>query len=135
MSRPAGITLLAVLAFFIGLWHLIKGLALLGVGGVVGVLAGTAHPVAGFVVLGLAAAFGVVALVIGAFYLGFAFGALGLKPWAWNLGYWSAAMAFGWTVLVVLGPATLRGRLWELVVNGGILYYLTRPDVKQAFGK
>jgi hypothetical protein len=135
MQRPFGVTILAIVALLIGLWGIIKGLALLGIGGAVAVMAGAAHPVAGFVVLGLTAAFGVTALVVAAFYLAFTFGALRLRPWAWGLGVWTAGLALAWALLATLARATHRGRLGEIIVNAAILFYLNLPEVRAAFGR
>lgn len=133
--RPLGVTILAILAFLSGIWGIIRGLALLGIGGIAAVATGAAHPMAGMLLWGLAATFGVVALVVAVFYLGFAYGAWTLKTWAWKLGVWTAILSLVWALLVALGPGTMRGRFWEIVVNAGILYYLTTPAVRSAFGR
>ena len=134
-NRPFGVTLIAFLALLSGLWGILKGLALLGVGGLAAGLVGGAHPMAGLVLWGLAATFGVVALVVGGFALAFAWGAWHLRRWAWGLGVATAVLSLAWVVVAALGPGTLRGRIWEIVMNGVLLYYLGSPDVRRAFGR
>ena len=135
MQRPIGVTIIAILSLVSGLIGLLKGLAWLGVGGAAAVLAGAALPVAGSIVGFLAITFGVIALVTAAFSLGFAWGAWTLKPWAWSLGMVTHATIFAWSVLVVLGPGLLAERRVPLIVSGIVLLYLTRPEIKRAFGK
>jgi hypothetical protein len=62
-------------------------------------------------------------------------GAWGLKGWAWTLGVATEVGNLIWSLLVALGPGTLRGQLPAILVAGGILLYLTTPEVKRAFGR
>jgi hypothetical protein len=136
MSRPIGVTLIGILSLLSGLWGVFKGLLWLGIGGVVSFgLSAAAHPVAGALVGILAVIFGVIALVTGVFALIFAFGAFGLKPWAWSWGVWTHAAIVIWNLLAALGPARLAERWVTLAVSGLILFYLTTPAIKRAFGK
>lgn len=136
MQRPLGVTVLALLSLISGAWGVIKGLVWLGFGGVVaGGLSVAAHPIAGALVGLVAVAFGVLALATGIFALIFAFGAFGLRPWAWTLGVLTHGVIVVWSVLAVLGPARLAERWVTLAVSGAILYYLTTPAIKQAFGR
>jgi hypothetical protein len=136
MHRPLGVTVLAILSLCSGLWGVLKGLAWLGIGGVVaGGLTVGAHPVAGALVGLVAVAFGAIALATGIFALVFAFGAFGLRPWAWTIGVLTHGVIVVWSVLAVLGPARLADRWVTLAVSGLIVYYLTTPAIKQAFGR
>jgi hypothetical protein len=136
MSRPPGVTILALLSLLSGAWGVLKGLAWLGLGGAVaGGLALGAHPIAGAVVGAAAVLFGSIALATGLFALVFAVGALGLKPWAWTLGVITHGLIFGWSVLAIVGPRRLADRWVTLALSGVILYYLTRPAIRQAFGR
>jgi len=136
MQRPLGVTVLAILSLCSGAWGVIKGLAWLGIGGAVaGGLAAGAHPVAGALVGLVAVIFGVLALATGVFSLVFAFGAFGLKPWAWTIGVLTHGVIVAWSVLAVLGPARLADRWVTLAVSGIIVYYLMTPAIKQAFGR
>jgi hypothetical protein len=135
MQRPFGVAILAILAIVSGFWGVLKGLVILGIGGVVATWVAPAHPLAGAVVGGLAAALGVVALVLGLFLLAFGVGAWSLKAWAWSLGVVTEMGSLIWSLLVALGPGTLRGQLAAILVAGGILFYLMTPEVKAAFGR
>jgi hypothetical protein len=136
MQRPGGVTLIAILSLLSGLWGVIKGLAWLGIGGVIaGGLTVSAHPIAGAMVGFVAVVFGVLALATGVFALVFGFGAFGLRPWAWTMGVLTHAVIVIWSLLAALGPARLSERWLGLLVSGAILYYLTRPDIKAAFGR
>jgi hypothetical protein len=135
MERPFGVTLLAVLAVLSGLWGLLKGLAIIGIGGAAAVWVSPAHPMAGAVVGGLAMAWGVTAIILACFSLGFGFGAWNLKPWAWTLGVATEVGAIIFSLLAAAGWGTLRGQAGALLVAGVILFYLTTPEVKRAFGK
>ena len=135
MERPLGVTILAVVALISGALGVLKGLVALGLGGVAASWMATSYPVAGAVVGVLAVTYGVVALVLACFSLGFGFGAWNLKSWAWTLGVGTEVATLVWACLIAIGPGTLRGQLWTIVLAGAILYYLTRPDIKSAFGR
>lgn len=136
MSRPLGVTLLAILSLLSGIWGVIKGLLWLGIGGAISFgLSAAAHPVAGALVGILAVVLGVIALITGVFALIFAFGAFGLKRWAWSWGVWTHGAIVLWNLLAALGPSRLAERWVTLAVSGLILFYLTTPAIKRAFGK
>jgi hypothetical protein len=136
MPRPLGVSLLAILSLVSGAWGIVKGLIWLGLGGVVaGGLATGAHPLAGALVGLVAVVFGGIALATGIFSLIFAFGAFGVRPWAWTLGVLTHGAIVAWSVVAVLGPARLADRWVTLAVSGVIVYYLTTPAIKQAFGR
>jgi hypothetical protein len=131
------VTILAVLALIGGVFAVLAGLAAVGLGGITaGVIGGSTGAAAGtFVVL-----VGILALVGGAFYLAFAYGAWTLKPWGWAIGVIGALWGIVTTILgpIVNGsPSDLIsfGTLIGLAVPAGILYYLNQPHVKQAFGR
>lgn len=135
MQRPIGVTLLAFLSLVSGALGVFKGLIWLGVGGVLAGVTATAFPVAGAFVGGLAVLVGGLALLTGLFSLLFAWGAFALKPWAWSFGVATHGFNLIWSVLVVLGPGILRERFVTIVISAIVLLYLTRPEIKQAFGK
>lgn len=129
MQRPTGITILAVLAIIGGLLGLCGGLTLFGVGGL-GVLGGSAE--AG----GLGFLFGGMSLLSAVLYLAFGIGAWLLKPWAWILGIIGAA----WSILssvvsLIAGGGSLIGTIIAIIIPAIILWYLFRPEIKQAFGR
>jgi uncharacterized membrane protein (DUF2068 family) len=138
MQRPAGVTILAVLAFLIG------GLLLLGgVGALLGGALLTHLASSG----GLRMLAGVGSAIIGVIFLGFAViyivDAVGLL----NVANWARILTI---VLVVLSLIQSAFRLLRLLahlhpigvfftlivaaIDVWILVYLFKPDVKQAFG-
>jgi hypothetical protein len=134
-ERPLGVTVLGILSLVSGLFSVLKGLAWLGFGGILAGAAFFANPVAGAMVGGVAIFFGAIALLTGAFALFTAWGAFNLKGWAWSLGVVTHGGILLWSFLAAIGPSTLRERSGAIIVSGLILFYLTRPAVKAAFGK
>jgi hypothetical protein len=135
MQRPIGVTVLAVLSLISGLLSLLKGLAWLGIGGFVAGTTAMVHPIAGAIIGTLAVVFGGTALFSAIFSLIFAWGAWTLKPWAWGIGFWTHAFILFWSLLAVLGPALFRERAVTILLSAIVLWYLTRPAIKLAFGK
>jgi hypothetical protein len=135
MQRPLGVSILGFLSLVSGALSLLKGLIWLGFGGVLAGATAIASPIAGAVLGGVAVFFGILAILTGLFSLIFAWGALSLRPWAWSLGVATHGFNLIWSVLVVLGPGLLRGQLATIVISAVVLLYLTRPEIKQAFGK
>lgn len=77
-------------------------------------------------------------LVQSLLYIIFGVGALQLSPWAWTLGIVLALVG------LVVGIAslaldqrlvTIAGHIIGIVVDVIVLYYLFRPQVRQAFGQ
>lgn len=134
MNRPFGVILLAVLSAVSGLWGLLKGLALLGLGGALATFVAGAHPVAGAVIGGLAVVFGVTTLLIGLFALVFAWGAWTLRPWAWTIGVWTHGITLVLGLLALLRPHS-PDRWGSILISAIVLFYLTTPEIKRAFGK
>jgi hypothetical protein len=134
-ERPLGVTVLGVLSLVSGLFSLLKGLAWLGFGGILAGATFFANPVAGAMVGGVAIFFGGIAILTGAFALFTAWGAFNLKGWAWSLGVVTHGGILVWSLLAALGPSTIRERSGAILISGLILFYLTRPAVKAAFGK
>lgn len=134
-ERPFGVTILGILSLVSGAFSVLKGLIWLGVGGIFAGATALANPVAGAMVGGIALVFGGIALLTGTFALFTAWGAFRLKGWAWSLGVATHGGILIWSLLAALGPSTLRERMGAVIVSGVILYYLTQPAVKVAFGK
>jgi hypothetical protein len=138
MERPAGVTILAVVAFIFGGFMALGGLgAMLGGAvlsrmansGGLGMLAGVGGAILGFVLLG----FAVVYIVDG-------IGLMKIASWARILtiilvGLSLLRSAFG--MMRSLGHLHPVGVFFSLVIAAidvWILVYLFNPDVKQAFG-
>jgi len=127
VQRPTGVTVLAILAAISGIFGIFGGLVLVMGSAAVGVLANSAA-------LGtLGSLIGFVLLITSIAYVLFAWGAWGLRPWAWTLGIVLAAVS------IVLGAFQLfngnPGSLVSILIAGGITYYLFQPEVKAAFGR
>ena len=127
MQRPMGVTILAVLAAIGGVFAILAGVLLLG-------LSSAAADLAIPGLSGLVAIFGIITVGLGVLDLVFAYGAWGLKPWAWMLGI--ALEAVGIVVnLLEFRSATASSTLISVVIAGAIIYYLYQPHVRRAFGQ
>jgi hypothetical protein len=129
LSRPVGITILAVLEILIGIVGLLASLAIIGLSALfstlprVGSLLGTFGLIIGGVVL----FFSLIWLATGA---GFLHG----RGWSWSLGMIFSILS----LLGAIGALTIgliTGGVGGLVFWGLMLYYLTRIHVKAFFGK
>ncbi len=137
MQRPTGVTILAVSAAIGGILALCGSLALTGLGGVVGgVLGERVGPGAGLFVGMLGVIFGAIALVIALLELAFAYGAWNLKPWAWLLGIVVEIIAGLFALIrLINGRGSAGGEVVSILIAAIVVYYLTRPEVKKAFGQ
>jgi hypothetical protein len=130
------VTILAVLALIGGVFGLIAGLGLMMGGALLGGMMGGSSGVA---LGGMAFIFGILGLGIAIAELAFAYGAWTLKPWAWALGI-IAAIA---NLLLIVVSAVISGDIMSALIGSVIsiaiwavvLYYLTTPQVKTAFGR
>ena len=135
-TRPQGVTILAVLALIGGIFGVIGGLGLMMggalFGGMIGGAAGAAVGSMGFI-------YGIILLGLSIADLAFAYGAWTLKPWAWALGIIAAiANLLFIGVRVVTGGdimSALVASAISIVIWAVVLYYLTTPNVKTAFGR
>jgi len=122
MKRPFGITVIAILALFGGLFGLcwptlvFTGSTFLGpILGTVGVFAG-------------------IFLIIGPILqLIFAYGAFKLRPWAWYLGLISSGITVLGIVINLFDGASFWSAIWGSIFSIIIFIYLLTPDVRQAF--
>ncbi len=122
-ARPTGITILSILA---------------GLGGVFGLLGG-------FVVMGLGAAvFGGAGAILGLAILAYAGLSLALawafwtlKPWGWPLGIVVAAAGIVLALVQQIGIAntSIISTIISIGIDGAILYYLNQPGIRSLFGK
>lgn len=135
MDRPLGVSVLAFLSLLAGALGIFKGLIWLGFGGALAGVTALGHPVAGAIIGGVALFFGGLAILTAIFSLLFAWGAFGLKPWAWSFGVATHGFNLFWSLLVVLGPGVLRERFATILISAIVLLYLTKPEIKRAFGK
>ncbi|HWP63621.1 MAG TPA: hypothetical protein VNO86_09140 [Candidatus Binatia bacterium] len=133
MSRPTGVTILAILAAIGGVLGLLGGLAIIGVGGIAGGVVGGA---AGAAIGGLAVIGGLIVLVLAVLELALAYGFWNLRPWAWQLGVILAAVQIVIAILGVLRIVfyqDLSGAIISIAISGVILYYLNQVEIRRAF--
>jgi hypothetical protein len=119
MQRPTGVTALAMLYGLIGMVVIAEGGAISGIS--LGLIVDANHfPL----VLGLLTIAGGICL------FAFAYGAWGLKPWAWGLGIAIMIVA----PILDLAVAGVNA-IGTIVVAALIIFYLLRPHVREAFGR
>ena len=110
-SRPLGVTIIAILSGISGI-----------VGIVLGIVASLIIPPAG-----------VVSIVIGLIWLGLAWGLWTGKGWAWIVTVIIAIISI---IFNIFGAVTGHfGQIISLIIAAVMLYYLTRPNVKEYFGR
>jgi uncharacterized membrane protein len=132
MTRPTGVTVLAVGAIIYGIFNLL--LTFLGVIGIALNASGVAA-VATRVTVGTLVYAALWDAILGILYLVFGIGAFRLKGWAWTVG------------VVVLGLDVVRTLMGYFISGFGVtaiitdvlalllLWYLFRPHVRAAFPK
>lgn len=138
MQRPTVITILAVLAAIGGVLGIFGALGLIGIGAVGGAIMGAGgEAAAGFLIGAFAIVWGLVTLVISVADLAFAYGAWGLKPWAWMLGIilQGASIFIAFINWIGGNSGGFGSFLISAVISGVIIYYLLTPEVKRAFGR
>jgi uncharacterized membrane protein HdeD (DUF308 family) len=107
--RPLGVTIIAILTIIGGIIFLASGLVLLIVG------------------------IGIVLLALGIAYLVMAYGLWKGKGWAWTITLILSVIG------IILGIVSIAagniGAIIGIIINGVVIYYLYRPNVKAFFGK
>jgi uncharacterized membrane protein HdeD (DUF308 family) len=107
--RPLGVTIIAILTAIGGIIFLLSGLVLLIVG------------------------IGIVLLALGIAYLVMAYGLWRGKGWAWTITL--ILSVIGIIVGIVSIAAGNVGAIVSVIIQGIVIYYLYRPNVKAFFGK
>ncbi len=126
-QRPLGVTILAIFALIGGFFGILGGFGAVFGGGVLATVSGSAGA--------LVALIGLAVLVLAVVELALAYGFWTLKAWAWQLGFILEAINVILAILQFLtGGAGIVSLLVSLIVAGIILYYLSTPDVRRAFG-
>jgi uncharacterized membrane protein (DUF2068 family) len=108
--RPLGVTIIAILLIIAGVISLVGGLILLIV-------------LVGFIFLALGIA-----------YLVMAYGLWKGKGWAWSISLILAGIGIIMGIVYIIQD-NLAGGIVSIIINGVIIYYLFRPNVKAFFGK
>jgi hypothetical protein len=123
VKRPAGVTIVAVLAFATGAVYLLDGLRILG-----------------FVVFGPAQALSNVSmsgwslLFVGALWVTLGIGFLMLKGWAWIAGVITVGISFIVAFFANLNGAQIGELFMATILPLVVLFYLDSTKVKAAFG-
>jgi len=150
-ARPTSVTVLVVLAFVLGILSIIGGLAGIGLGALV---VGDYSSLAATILLDL----GVVVFVFGILEIVYGVGFLEGKGWSWTLGMTIAVVSLvasfsvigiaavaGPGLVAITDPANIIASavlsttsiiaIIPIMTSSLTIYLLTRPDVKEFFGK
>lgn len=121
-QRPQGVTVIAVLMIIGGALGIVGALVSIG-------LATT-----------LAGAFGamialavVIPLVISVVQVIVGLGLLRLVPWAWMAAIAITVVGAVFVIVSLVAGGSVGANVVSLIIDGVILWYLFRPEVKQAF--
>ncbi len=127
VERPFGVTVIAVLA---------------GIGGVLGILGGigglaissmfSGYGHGGAMLSALIMVYSLLAIIFGVLDLILAWGLWNGFEWAWLLGVILSGLG---ALIALLSLINNPGSIISLIVNGIILYYLFKPEVKAYFGR
>ena len=107
--RPLGVTIIAILTAIGGIVFLASGAVLLIVG------------------------IGIILLALGIAYFVMAYGLWTGKRWAWSITL--ILSVIGIIVAIASIVAGNVGSIISIIINGVVIYYLYRPNVKAFFGK
>ncbi|KAA0009146.1 MAG: hypothetical protein FE036_01105 [Thermoplasmata archaeon] len=114
-EKPGGIVVLAVLYIIEGLFGIAYGAMMIGGGGMLGF---TGLGIAGSLLIGM----GAIVLIIGLIDFAVAYG-------LWNLQSWARTAAIIFAIIGLLGFPI--GTIISII----ILWYLFKPEIKEAFGQ
>ena len=108
--RPLGVTIIAILLVITGIISFVSGLILL-------------------IIL-----IGIVPLALGIAYLVMAYGLWKGRGWAWTISLILSGIGIVMGIVYIIQD-NLGGGIASIIINGVIIYYLNRPNVKAFFGK
>lgn len=124
-SRPLGVTIVAILMAIEGIFLILAGIGGIVAGGVLGAELG----IAGGVIVAASS----VALALGIAGLVIAWGLITGKGWAWII---TIIITIIMAIVNIVHLASGRyEHIIGLIINGVILYYMYRPQVKAYFGR
>lgn len=138
MNRPVGVIILAVLNLIGGFWGIIFNLIVFFFGGLLltgGVVSGNAQATGGGAVLLVTTG---VSWFISVLAIAVSYGLFTLKEWAWSITYIIEIVNIITNVVRFFQSGSLFemvGALINIAIAVFILYYLNKPNVKNAFGK
>jgi hypothetical protein len=123
MKRPFGVTLIAILALINGLFGLCWPILAFTGSALLGGIFGTIGLVAGIV------------LIVGPLLqLIFAFGAFGLRSWAWYLGLIATGVTVVGVIVSLFEGSSFLSATCGSVIPIIIFIYLLTPNVRNVFG-
>ena len=135
-TRPTGVTILAVIQIIASVAGLLAGLSILAIAGIIAMMGEGVIPIIdafqgaesflGGFFLGIV---GIFLVILGAFGFVLAWGLWTGRSWAWTITIITTIIG------LISALLTLPRGIVVLILDGLILYYLTRPAVKGYFGK
>ena len=134
MNRPQSVTVLAILQLISGIFSLLDGLLILLFAGFLGGLgAAFGGAKVGTVIGGFIAIFAAISFILGLLSLLLTWGLFQLKNWAWAGTLIVHILATLTQIVKMLGSGGTAVNFLTLGFAVASIYYLLRPDVKQAF--
>jgi len=136
MSRPTGVTILAILYIVLAVLSLLWSGLVFGLGGL-GSLFGGLFGASNVAALGTSSAWSGFVGILGALVqITVAIGLLSMKRWAWILALVGVVLTVVQGIAGILGggPFAFMCGILGLAIPVGILIYLLRPGIRQAFG-
>ena len=114
-NRPLGVTIIAILAVIGGIGSLLSGFAVMAIIPLLGIILGG------------------ILIIIGLAYFVVAYGLWKGLNWAWTITLIVSAIG----IIVGIGSIVVgnTAAIFHVIVNGIVIYYLYRPNVKAYFGK
>jgi hypothetical protein len=134
-QRPTGVTILFVLRLIGSVLSLIFGLGSVFLGSSLRTAELEVDPTGSLPAGPTLLAFGIIAIIIGLAGFIAAYGLFTLKLWGW---WWAAIVAlmdFSSGVTMIIDGSNIGGGIVVALISFLTYYYLTRPNVKRAFGK
>lgn len=155
LSRPLGVTVIAILTVIVGIMSVFAGISLILLGAIlssVSVDGSNGYPFMGSIFGVLSAGLGAVLLVIGTGYIVMSYGLLKGKGWAWTLTIILILIGIAINIISAItggvynmsavnsmssspSSSAIVGSAIVIAINIVIIYYLYRPHVKAFFGK
>ncbi|MEG4231422.1 hypothetical protein QUA40_04775 [Microcoleus sp. Pol11C3] len=134
MNRPQSVTVLAILQLISGIFSLLDGLFILLFAGIFGGLgAAVGGAKVGTVIGSFIAIFAAISFILGLFSLLLTWGLFQLKNWAWTGTLIVHIIATLAQLVKMFGSGGTAVNFLTLGFAVASIYYLLRPDVKQAF--
>ncbi len=134
MNRPQSVTVLAILQLISGVFSLLDGLFILLFAGIFGGLgAAVGGAKVGTVIGSFIAIFAALSFILGLLSLLLAWGLFQLKNWAWTGTLIVHIIAILAQIVKMFGSGGTAVNFLTLGFAAASIYYLLRPDVKQAF--